>query len=150
MYSINFTIEILTLCIMKGISKLSWLTFIVCLMSVLSATAEDRQTTKTESPTKSGEGILYSLEYNTDRKRMPSRDVLELYYDGEILAVESPTLEGMFSLQFSNEENGAMEYIPSVFVGETVCIDLDCGSYLITALSVSGVEYYGYLIVSNV
>lgn len=143
MHGVNFAFEILTLCIMKGISKLSWLTFIVCLMSVLSATAEDCQTPKTESPTRSGEGILYSLEYNTDRKRMPSRDVLELYYEGGILMIDSPTLGGEFSLLISNEETEHIEYLSTVLVGASIGIELNSGVYSISAFSLTGKEFKG-------
>lgn len=126
-----------------------WLVIIACLVTALTAFSDDQSNATPQSPTKSGNGFLYSLKYGTNRKRAPSNNFLKLYYEDGLLTLESSINEGEFSIQLTNEKTDVIEYVQSVTVGETVVIDLDYGVYSIMAFSVDGNEYGGELIITS-
>lgn len=82
------------------------LLLIVCLSSVSYGYSEGKEAPKTQSPTKSGVGLLKTLGSSSDKKRLPSQNIVELYYENGILTMTSQTQERIFSMQFLNVMGG--------------------------------------------
>jgi len=119
---------------------------VVCLTSAATGHSEPNTVT-TQSSTKKGDGILDSIRKIPQRKRMPSRNFLEIHYENGMLTLESETMDGCFSLEIAGEENSVYEVIPSMEIGESVSIDLELGQYSITATDVNGMQFAGEMCV---
>lgn len=119
------------------------------LLSALPVFSEDQSPSKSkdESQTTNGCGILETLHKFRDRKRIPSRNRLELIYENGMLTLESETVEGCFSLEIASEDTNVYEYIPGMEIGESVAISLDLGTYSVTASNPDGLEFAGEMIV---
>jgi len=127
--------------------KTNLLLLTVCLTSALSGFSEEKRPPKTESPTKNGEGILLLVYKSSNKKRMPSRNFLEIRYDDGLLTLESETMDGSFSLEIAGDENSVYEVIPSMEIGESVSIDLELGQYSVTATDINGMQFASDMIV---
>ena len=92
-----------------------------------------------------GGAILTQQEENPLRKRMPSRNHLEVMYENEVLTISSESYEGDFSLSFINIESGESHEVSSIFVGETRSIFLPCGEYEVSAKGPDGLVLYGFM-----
>ncbi len=113
------------------------------LMTSVLVGFSEQTPTQNHATSKKGDSILIAQSKDLDRKRMPSRNFLEIYYEEGVLSLQSQTLEGEFSMQFSNNETGDFEYVPVISVGECVPIDPDYGSYSVSAVSSTGMELSG-------
>jgi len=119
----------------------------VCLASSFSGFSGENQPKKQETPTQKGDGILLLVYKSSNRKRMPSRNFLEIYYENGMLTLESETADGSFSLEIAGDENSVYEVIPSIETGESVSIDLELGQYSVTATDINGMQFAGEMCV---
>lgn len=102
-----------------------------------------------DEPTPStGDAILLELYEDSFRKRMPSRNFLQLSYSDGLLSLASYTYEGEFTIQLDNVETGETVVIPSIFVGESINIELPCGIYNVSLTGSDSLSFYGYLEIS--
>lgn len=108
---------------------------------VLPANAETDKTPK-------GGAILTQEEVNPLRKRMPSRNFLQLSYSDGMLNLTSYTYEGEFSIQLENIKTRESVVVPSIFVGESIYIELPCGIYNVTVSGSDSLSFYGCLEIS--
>ncbi|MDE6549641.1 MAG: hypothetical protein K2L22_11655 [Muribaculaceae bacterium] len=92
-----------------------------------------------------GDALLTQQVTNPLRKRMPSRDYLEVMYENGVLSLSSNSYEGNFSLSFINIESGESHEVPSIFVGETISIFLPCGEYEVSAMGSDGLVLHGFM-----
>lgn len=90
---------------------------------------------------KYGDGRLEKVHESPYRKRMPCRDFMEIKYTDEMISLQSEAAEGCFSLQLTDIASSQCHYITSLFVGESVSIDLDCGEYEVSATDSNGQTY---------
>ena len=99
------------------------------------------------SSSANGDAVLMLKQEDPLRKRMPSRNALLLYYDDGSLLLQSQIYEGEFSLFFEKCEFGECYEISSIFVGETVMLDLMEGEYNVSAKDSDGRLFFGYLVI---
>ena len=92
-----------------------------------------------------GDAVLTEEEEDTFRKRMPSRMILQLVYEDGRVSIFSDYFVGEFSLCFESLESGESFYLPSIHVGESLPMQLECGEYDLTAVSEDGTLLYGFL-----
>lgn len=123
--------------------KSTGLMLLVSLASSISIFSEVKETPKTQSPTKSGEGILRTVGNSPDRKRSPSHNILELYYENGVLTLTSQTQELVLSMQLINSGTTDVQYISEIAIGESIPVNLDYGIYSVSANSSLGAEFSG-------
>lgn len=130
--------------ITNDIPKLLMMT--VCLSSATLGFSE-RQNPPQTSVQKNGKGILKTLGKISDRKRTPSKFVIEVYYECGQLSLHSETCEGNFILELVNVVSNDTFYIYNISVGEVTYIELDCSEYNVIATNSYGSIYEGELII---
>lgn len=92
-----------------------------------------------------GDALLTQQVTNPLRKRMPSRNYLEVTYENGVLSLSSESYEGDFSLTFINIEAGESYEVSSIFVGEAISVDLLCGEYEVLAIGPDGLVFSGFM-----
>lgn len=96
----------------------------------------------------SGDAIIRERQDDPFRKRMPSRNFLEISYSDGILHLDSKIYDGEYAIKFDNAETGESIAIPSIFVGDYVYVGLDCGIYNVCAVNSDGRSFLGTLEIS--
>lgn len=119
----------------------------ISISSLAVCFADGQSTTPTQSPTKSGGGILESLKTPSTRKRMPSQNFIEVYYENGLLSLHSDNVQGTFNLQVINSESNQSYEIPNLDVGDFILQELNSGQYEITATSMDRDVYSGIIYV---
>lgn len=114
------------------------------LISVPIVFSESKNPPKQTRP-KNGHSVLTSIANATNKKRMPSSNILELILEDDILTIESGCNEDEFNVSFENEETLQTLEIPLLSVGERVSVTLDDGLYTVTASKTDGTSYSGYM-----
>lgn len=121
---------------------------IVLMMSImlisLSAFADSESSQKSNPPA-NGSAVLLLVRKDPDIKRMPSNNHLDVVYENGILSLLSESYEGDFSLSFINIESGESYEVSSIFVGETISVDLPCGEYEVSAMRSDGLILAGFM-----
>lgn len=97
------------------------------------------------SHSSTGDAILTQQEGRPTRKRMPSRNHLDVVYENGILSLLSESYEGEFSLRFESCFSGESYEIPSISVGESVMFELGFGEYEIIAEGEDGLILSGFM-----
>lgn len=92
-----------------------------------------------------GDAILTQQEGRPTRKRMPSRNHLDVVYENGILTLLSESYEGEFSLCFENCTSGENYEIPFISVGESVMFELSFGEYEVCAKGEDGLILSGFM-----
>lgn len=113
--------------------------------SVVMCFAEGSSTPTTALPTQSGGGILDSLKIPSDRKRMPARNFLEVYYENGLLSLNSETVQGTFSLEIVSNETRQTYEIPNCNVGDSILLYLNEGEYEVTAMGTDDLIFTGII-----
>ncbi|MDE6480870.1 MAG: hypothetical protein K2L45_11455 [Muribaculaceae bacterium] len=120
---------------------------LVVALTSISATADSGSS---QNSTHRGKGsAMLDLQYKSpNTKRAPSRKHLEVVYMDGAVTLLSQTYNGEFSLTFENCETGESVVIPSIFVGESINIELPCGIYNVSVTGSDGLSFYGFLEIS--
>lgn len=119
---------------------------VMCLTTFLTGFGEpEKPKEKKDTTPKTGTGILRLVSRDSGKKRLPSKNFLDLYYEDGVLTLESTTTDGEFSIDLINLATSQTEYIPAISTGESICVDLDCGIYDITAESNGSATYAGQM-----
>lgn len=92
-----------------------------------------------------GDALLTQQEISPDKKRMPSRNYLEVVYENGSLSLFSGCYEGSFSLSFVNLDSGEGYEVPAVSVGGSISIELPCGEYEVSAIGSDGLILVGFM-----
>ena len=120
-------------------SILSVFTGVIMFTSVPVIASSDK------SSQSSGDTILTQYENDPLRKRMPSRNFLEVIYLDGFITIDSYYYEGEFSLSLENCESGECYEVSSIQVGESVPLTLPCGEYQVKAVGMAGIVLSGYM-----
>ncbi|MCM1489392.1 MAG: hypothetical protein NC095_00995 [Muribaculum sp.] len=75
-----------------------------CITTSIQLCTADSNSAQNNPKPVSENGILRTTHNKSDRKRSPSREQLEISYDGEAIFLESETVEGVFTLHFASIE----------------------------------------------
>lgn len=130
---------------LKRMKKIKLSNTVLSILIVLMALLIPVLTYADNGSSSGGGAILTQQEENPLRKRMPSRNHLEVMYENEVLTISSESYEGDFSLSFINIESGESHEVSSIFVGETISIFLPCGEYEVSAMGSDGLVLYGFM-----
>lgn len=114
----------------------------LCLTSVPMGFSESKDPPK-QSKSKNGHGVLNSIARDTNRKRMPSNNILEIILEDGVLTIESDSQEGEFNVVFENEVTSQTYEVSLISVGEGLSITMDSGFYLVTANKTDGTSFSG-------
>ena len=112
-----------------------------CSIFTASGTTDDNSSADSSA-------ILTTVGHGSIRKRIPSKNYLELVYSYGVLTLSSDVYEGEFSLKFANTETGECITIPSIYVGGSINIELPCGVYDVSAIGSDSLSFYGCLEIS--
>lgn len=104
----------------------------ICATSILSGFSEQ---TPTQNQTKSqnGEGLLKEINKGSIKKRIPSRNFIEVYYENGLLTLQSESASGVYDIELVSSEADSNHTVLGMSIGESIVIDLECGSYYVTA-----------------
>lgn len=119
---------------------------VLCLMSVTSGYSETGNQ-PSHQKTKDGIGRLDKLTTNSTRKRMPTRDFIDCYYDNGMLTLTSEINISQLSLEIVSTESFQSYTIPAISIDEPVEIDLDYGEYEVIASSEDNTSYRGIILI---
>ncbi|MDE5997841.1 MAG: hypothetical protein K2G77_06495 [Muribaculaceae bacterium] len=92
-----------------------------------------------------GDAILTTKEEDPLRKRMPSRNIMQLIYFDGMLTLTSDYFEGVFSLSFVNYETDDTYEVPSIQVGQSAPLELEYGEYQVNAIGEDGSHLSGFM-----
>ncbi len=92
-----------------------------------------------------GDAFLTQQEISPRKKRIPSRNYLEVRYENQSLSFLSESYEGEFSLSFTNIETGESYEVPSISVGDSVSFIIPCGEYEVYAIGPDGLILGGFM-----
>ncbi|MDE6650370.1 MAG: hypothetical protein K2K45_10625 [Muribaculaceae bacterium] len=109
--------------------------FILSVSSVMNASDRSNQS--------GGDAILTEEGKDPLRKRMPSRNYLEVIYSNGVISLLSETYEGVFSLQFDSSKSRETYAVPFINVGESAALELESGTYKVTAEGEGGIVLSG-------
>ena len=123
-------------------SKKTIVTFLVGLFILSASSVMDASDKSNQS---GGDAILTEEGKDPLRKRMPSRNYLEVIYSNGVLSLHSETYEGVFSLQFDSSRSVETYVVPFINVGESVAIELESGIYKVTAEGEGGIVLSGMM-----
>ena len=112
------------------------------LLSSMCAIAAD---SKSESSYSTGSARLTYVGKGSVKKRIPTKNVMEVIYCNGMLTLLSDTYEGEFTLTLENAQSGEYYEVSSIVVGESVLLDLSCGEYQVNAWSVGGTILSGIM-----
>lgn len=121
------------------------LMFAICVSSAVMCFAEGQSTPSTPSPTVSGGGILESLKTPSTRKRMPSRDFIEVSFENGLMSLHSENVQGLFNVQLINSETSQTCEILNFNVGDFMMLELNAGQYEVIATSTDNSIYSGII-----
>ncbi|MDE5585527.1 MAG: hypothetical protein K2I92_04190 [Muribaculaceae bacterium] len=114
-------------------------------IGLITLTAFPGMASSDKSPQSNGDAILTQFERDPLRKRMPSRNYLEVVYTNGVLQLLSPAYEGEFFLSFENSDSGEYHAVSSICVNETMDLQLQYGVYDVLAIGVDGTTLVGSL-----
>ncbi len=123
----------------------NYLKRILILFGVLLMSLTGLAEPSSSDPSGNGDAVLVIVETNPIKKRIPSRNFLEVTYSEGSLTLSSNFYEGEYSIQFVNIASGESLLIPSISVGETVTFDLIMGEYEIRAENSEGQIFNGFM-----
>ena len=108
----------------------------------------DSGSSNTSNNSTNGGALLDLLAKDPKTKRVPSRNYLEIVYSYGMLTLSSNVYEGEFSFCFDNIETGESVIVPSIYVGESINIELPYGVYNVIATGSDSLSFYGCLEIS--
>ena len=123
---------------------------LVMMTTSFMAVAESSEAPKNSPSSGRGSIVLNSQYKYPNGKRLPSRNFLQLSYSDGLLSLASYTYEGEFTIQLDNVETGDSVVVPSIFVGESINIELACGFYNVSVTGVDNLSFYGCLEISEI
>lgn len=130
----------------KQILQRCLLIVILYMTSVVSGYCDQQSQPKPQEP-KDGEGRLEKIKSGSIRKRIPSREFLEIYYDNGFISIQSETCQGSFSLEMSCDSSMRSYGVPAITIGESLSFEIECGEYEVTAVRSDGTTFKGLLLI---
>lgn len=130
----------------KSLTKLV-LSVLLYMISALTVFSDNNQHQESPSTNNSGYGFLDSLYKSTNRKRMPSKNAIQIYYMDGILSLMSETCEDSFNLDLLNIETLSESQISDIEVGGCCQIELECGLNEVVATNSQNQTYAGELLI---
>lgn len=121
---------------------------LVVIATIVVPVFADSGSSNTSNPPVNGGAILNLLAKDPRTKRAPSRNCLELVYSDGMITLSSNVYNGEFSLTLENCETGEKIVIPSIYVGESVNIELPCSVYNVSATGADSLSFFGCLEIS--
>lgn len=92
---------------------------------------------------KTGKSVMTVISQRSKMKRTPSRVNIEVMYADGMVSMTSEYVETVLNLTFTNLYTGESETIPSISIGEYVPMDLETGSYELSAEEPDGGSFSG-------